>query len=386
MTENFNIPRKALYLAWLFIAIGLVAVVYGFFSDSSRLFPVLLLNNFFFLSISLGAVFFIALQHVTDSGWSVMFQRVPEAMASYIPAGFLVMFVFLFGMGEIYEWAQPGVTETDPLIDHKSPYLNVPFFYARLILVFIAWMVIIFLMRRNSVKGDTESGLKWFAKNKHLSRVFIFVFAITFTVASFDWIMSIDSHWFSALFGIRAIISSLYYAVAVIILIVICLKHGGYVKAMNKYHMNDFGRYLFRMSIVFGYLWFMQYLIIWYANIPETTFYYVYRVNEPWTILFYSELVINWTIPFVVLMADDIARRKAILVPVSIMLLAGFYLSLYLQIMPGSYGELNIGFTEIGSFAGFAGVFILFFSRALSRVPLLAESHPYFKESIGHHV
>ena len=377
MTENFNIPRKALYLAWLFIGIGLLALVYGFISDTSRLFPVLLLNNFYFLSISLGAVFFIALQHVTDSGWSVMFQRIPEAMASYVPVGFLVMFVFLFGIGEIYEWAQPGITETDPLIDHKSPYLNVPFFYVRLILVFLAWMLLIFLMRRNSLRGYS---------NRHLSQVFIFVFAITFTVASFDWIMSIDAHWFSTLFGIRAIISSLYYAVAVIILVVIFLNRTGYLKALNKYHMNDFGRYLFRLSIVFGYLWFMQYLIIWYANIPETTFYYVYRVNEPWAFLFYSELIINWTIPFIVLMADDIARRKAVLIPISFLLLTGFYLSLYLQIMPGSYGELNFGFIEIGSFAGFAGVFILLFTRSLSRVPFLAENHPYFKESIGHHL
>ena len=386
MRETFNIPGKTRLLALFLTGLGVLALIIGFMTDQSRTWTSLLLNNFYFLSLALGAVFFIALQYVTDSGWPAMFKRIPEAMSSFVPAAFVVMLALFAGMNVIYEWAEPGITERDALIAHKSPYLNIPFFFLRMVVLFSLWILLIFLIRRLSLRGDAEEGVAWFKKSRHYSMVFIFVFAITFTVASFDWIMSIDSHWFSTLFGIRAIVSSLYYAVAVIILLVLCLNRAGYLEALNKYHLNDFSRYLFRLSIVFGYLWFMQYLIIWYANIPETTFYYVYRVNQPWTFMFYAELIINWTIPFVVLMPDNVARKKAVLVPVSILLLVGFYMSLYLQIIPGSTGQLKIGFIELGSFAGFAGLFILLFMRSLSKAPLLAENHPFMQESLEHHL
>lgn len=386
MRETFKIPHKARLVAWLLTGVGLLALVTGFITDQPRLWTSLLLNNFFFLSISLGALFFISVQYVTESGWPVMFQRVPSAMTAYIPVAFVVMLALYPGLQEIYEWAEPGITEKDELIAFKSPYLNIPFFYLRMVILFAVWIMLAVTMRRLSLREDVEGGIKWFNKTKHYSMVFIFVFAITFTVAAFDWIMSVDSHWFSTIFGIRAIIASLYYSVAAIVLTVLCLNRAGYFKQMNKYHLNDYARYLFRLSIVWGYLWFMQYLIIWYANIPETTFYYVYRVSEPWTAFFYAELIINWTIPFVVLMSDEVARKKPVIVPLSILLLAGFYISLYLQIKPGSTGEINIGFTEIGSFAGFAGIFMLLFIRTLSKASLIPVNHPYIKESTEHHL
>lgn len=386
MRETFNIPGRTRLLALLLTGLGVVALIIGFVTDQPRTWTSLLLNNFYFLSLALGAVFFVALQYVTDSGWPAMFKRIPEAMASFVPVAFVVMLALFAGMNVIYEWAEPGITERDALIAHKSPYLNIPFFFLRMVVLFSLWILLIFLMRRHSLNQDTGDGIAWFKKSRHYSMVFIFVFAVTFTVASFDWIMSIDSHWFSTLFGIRAIVSSLYYAVAVMILLILSLNRAGYLEALNKYHLNDFSRYLFRLSIVFGYLWFMQYFIIWYANIPETTFYYVYRVNQPWTFLFYAELIINWTIPFLVLMSDDAGRRKAVLIPVSILLLAGFYISLYIQIIPGSTGELRIGFIELGSFAGFAGLFILIFMHSLAKAPLLAVKHPFMNESLDHHI
>lgn len=386
MRETITIPQRVRILALILTGIGLIALVTGFLTDQSRTFTSLLLNNYYFLSLSLGAVFFVSLHHVTDAGWSSMFKRIPEAMASYVPFAFIVMLVLFAGVRDIYEWAEPGITETDALIAHKSPYLNLPFFYIRAILLFCAWIILIILIRRASLRGDREDGPAWYQKNKHLSMVYIFVFSITFSVASFDWIMSIDSHWFSTLFGIRAIVSSLYYAVSLLVILVILLNKAGYLEALNKYHLNDFARYLFRLSIVFGYLWFMQYLIIWYANIPETTFYYVYRVNEPWTFLFYAELVINWTIPFILLMSDDLARKKSVLIPVSILLLAGFYISLYIQIMPGTTGFIRFGFIEAGSFLGFAGVFMLLFMRTLSKAPLYAKVDPFIQESVSHHL
>ena len=386
MQDTFIIPPKARIVSLLLIAIGLLAVVLGFSTDTSRTWTVILLNNFYFLSLALGALFFIAIQYVTESGWSAMFKRIPEAMAFFIPVAFVIMLAMFAGIREIYEWAEPGIHQKDALIAHKAPYLNIPFFYIRLLVFFGAWIILLFVMRRFSLREDAVGGSSWFNKSKKISMVYIFVFAITFSIASFDWVMSIDAHWFSTIFGIRAIISSLYFSVAAIILLMLWLHRAGHLGTLNKYHLNDFARYLFRLSIVFGFLWFMQYLIIWYANLQETTFYYVYRLKEPWTLLFYAEVLINWTIPFVVLMSDDFARKKAVLVSISILLLVGFYISLYLQIMPGTIGTLNIGFLEIGSFMGFAGLFILIFMYMLSKASLLPRNHPYIEESLHHHL
>jgi hypothetical protein len=386
MEESFKIPSKAKLTGWILAAIGVIALITGFLTDPSRIWSSILLNNFYFLSLSLGAMFFISLQYVTDSQWSAMFRRIPGAMTLFVPVALIVMIAMAGGLVWVYEWARPGITVEDPLIAHKSPYLNIPFFYVRLLVIFGAWMALIAALRRFSLREDAEGGLQWFTKSRHYSMVFIFVFAVTFSVAAFDWIMSIDAHWFSTIFGISAIISSLYYAVAVIILLVIALNRLGHLQALNKYHLNDFSRYLFRLSIVWGYLWFMQYLIIWYANIPETTFYYYYRMGPPWTVLFYANFIINWTIPFVVLMSDDLGRKKVVLIPVCLLLITGFYLNLYLQIMPGSTGGPAFGFIELGSFAGFAGVFLLLVMKGLSGASLIPVNHPYLQKSLNHHI
>jgi hypothetical protein len=282
MEKTFTIPPKTRIVALLLIATGVIALIFGFISDTPRTWAVVLLNNFYFLSLALGAFFFIAVQYVTESGWSTMFKRIPEAMAFFIPVAFVVMLAMFAGVREIYSWAEPGITSVkDALIAHKEPYLNIPFFYLRLLVLFGAWMILLPVMRRFSLREDTTGGLEWFTKSRKYSRIFIFVFVLTFSIAAFDWIMSIDAHWFSTIFGLRAIISTIYFSIAAIILIVLWLRGQGYFESMNKYHLHDFARYLFRLSIVYGYLWFIQYLIIWYANLPETTVYYVNRLQEP---------------------------------------------------------------------------------------------------------
>ena len=388
MKETFIIPTKARILALVLIAIGVLAIVIGFAKEGPGTWSVLLINNFYFLSLAMGAMFFVAIQYVTDSGWSAMFKRIPEAMTTFVPVAFIVMLIMAAGVRDIYEWAHHGITETDALIAHKAPYLNIPFFYARLALFFGLWILLITALRRFSLREDTsENGdTVNYLKSRKYSRVFIFVFVLTFSMASFDWIMSIDAHWFSTLFGLRAIISAFYTAVAAIILLSLWLNRSGYFPEMNKYHRSDFARYIFRLSIVWGYLWFIQFLIIWYANLPESTVYYIPRVEEPWRLFFRAEFIINWAIPFVVMMSDDIGRKKAVLIIISSLLLIGLYITLFLQVMPGTGGALKIGFVEIGSFLGFAGLFFLLFMYTLSKASLKPDNHPFLEESLHHHL
>jgi hypothetical protein len=385
MELKFEYKRGWRILFAALIGIGLAGIIFGLLTQPARAWANILLNNYLFIMLSIGALFFYAVQYVTHSGWSAMFQRIPLAAGVWIPVGGLLMLVFYFGMHHIYEWTDPDLVAYDKLLKHKAPYLNVPFFYIRAVIYFALWMWLAWWMRKLSLKEDTE-GTIHVDKHARVAGYFLFAIVFTFTMASIDWIKSIDAHWFSTLFGLKNLLASIYYAVAFMILLVLWLQKQGYFTKMNEAHRNDFARYLFRLSIVWGYLWFVQYLILWYANIPEATMYYVPRVQGEWSTLFYVEFALNFAIPFLALMNDKLARNKVMMIVMSVMLLVGLWISLFVQIMPGSIKELQFGMIEILTFVGFLGLYLYFVFSHLSKVPLVPENHAYLEESKHRHL
>jgi hypothetical protein len=385
MDISYN-PSKTFKLTMLImVVIGVVALITGFLTDPARTWPNILLNNVFFLTISIGAMLYYSLQFVTGSSWSAMFQRIPLALGSFIPVAAVLMLLLYFGLPAIYEWAHPGITETDKLIAHKAPYLNVPFFMVRILVYFALWIPLFLALRKLSRQEDMEPGMKFYKKSSYLAKVFVFVTVLTFSLAAMDWIMTIDAHWYSTLFGFRAMVTSMYYGVAAIILLLFFLKGAGFFPKLNMAHQHDLARYLFRFSIVFGYLWFMQFLILWYANIPELTVYYQPRFLGEWKYLFYAELFMNFVIPFIVMMSDNLGRKKHTMIGISVLLIAGLWVSLFTQIMPGSYGILKFGFIEIGTWIGYAGLFIWLTINTLSKSNMIPKNHPMIEESMHHH-
>ena len=380
-------PTKPLKLTLaVLIAIGAVAVTTGFLTDPARTWSNVLLNNMYFLTISIGAMLFYSIQFITGSGWSAMIQRVPLALGSFIPPAMILMLVLYFGLSQIYEWAIPGITETDKLIAHKAPFLNVPFYMVRIVIYFALWIPLVLMLRQYALQEDVEGGDKPHARSKYYAKVFIFAAALFFSMAAIDWVMTLDAHWYSTIFGFRAMVTSMYFAVAVIVLLLLCLRRQGYFPGLTMAHRHDLARYLFRFSIVFGYLWFMQFLIIWYANIPELTVYYSPRFLGPYKFLFYAEIIMNFAIPFVVMMADDFARKPQVMAAISGLLVVGLWVSLYMQIMPANFETPVFGFTEIGMWLGYAGLFLLLGVLALSRTLLIPKNHPMLEESLHHHI
>ncbi len=380
-------PSQSIKIATaLMLAVGIAAVVVGFTTDPSRTWANLLLNNMFFLTISIGALMFYSLQYITQSSWSAMFQRIPLALGAFLPVAAILMLLLYFGLPDIYKWAQPNITETDKLIAHKSPFLNVPFYMIRMVVYFTLWISLGYALRKFSVKEDQKADIKYYKKSSFFSKVFVFISVIFFSLAAIDWIMTIDAHWYSTLFGFRVMVTSMYYAVALIVLLLFFLNDKGYFTQLNKAHRNDLARYLFRFSIIFGYLWFMQFLIIWYADIPELTAYYYPRFVGEWQGFFYAEIVINFAIPFLALMSDEIGRKKEVLIAISLLLVVGLWISLFLQIMPGSYGEIRFGFVEVGLWIGYAGLFVIIVLESLSRSALIPKNHPMLEESVHHHL
>lgn len=390
MKEQLKIPTAFRIITIILICIGAGTFLFGILSDSLRTWANYLIVNYYYLSLALGAAFFLALQNITQSGWSVGFRRVPEAMMAYIAVAAVFFLLLFFGINDLYIWSNEEAVVNDPVLNHKSAYLSVPFFFIRLIIFFILWIIFTRIIRKISIKedlsdpADQASVMALFKKSELFSKVFIFVFALTFTLSAFDWIMSLEPHWYSTIFAFKNLAAALLHGVSVLTLIVFILHKRGYFPFMNKYHLHDFARYIFMLSIVWGYFWFAQFMIIWYGNIPEETAYYYIRWKEGWKVMFFLEIGLNWGIPFLVLLPVKASRNLTVISIVIFFLVIGQYLDLYLQIIPGTAKLLVFGWIEAGMFLGYAGLFALVVAYALNKAKIIPSNHPYLEESLDH--
>lgn len=386
MEKKIQISSTFKIISIALIVIGIATLAYGFFTNPVKTWANYLMNNYYFLSLGIGITFFGALQYIANTGWSAGFNRIYQAVGNVIPiTGILMIPILIFGMPSLYHWAHAGAAEHDPLIAHKMPYLNMTFYTIRFVLYFAVWIFMTQMIRRFSIKEDQIGGLKYFHKMEFYSKVYIFLLAVTFSLATFDWIMSIDVHWFSTIFALRNFAAAVYHGIAVLTVILIILSKLGYIPWFSKAHLKDLSKFILVFSIIWTYMWLSQYLLIWYANIPEETVYYLPRTKGDFTILFWGEFVLNFAVPFLLLLPTKIAKNMNALLVICGILVVGQWIDIYQQIIVGTYGKLEIGIIEVGSFLGFAGMFALVFAYSLSKLPLLQKNHPYLEESMNHH-
>ena len=386
MDTHVTFPKKFYYLTFGLMGLGVIGLVYGFLTDSHRTWANLLMNNYYFLSLAIGAAFFFSLQYITQSGWSAMFRRIPEALMAYIPYAAVLMLVMFFGLHDVYHWSHADLIASDPMLAHKAPYLNIPFFMIRIVVFFGAWILLTRYLRKLSLQEDALGRIETFEKMEFWSKIFIFVLALTFSMASFDWIMSIDAHWFSTIFAFKNFAAAFYHGTSLIALIAIVLHKKGYFKDMNQYHLLDFSRYMFGLSIIWGYLYFAQFMLIWFGNIPEETIYYAKRWDNGWFAFFILNFALNWFIPFIGLLPQKLDKNINFVFFICILLLVGLYTDIYEQVMPDITITPHFGIIEIGVFAGLAGVFLFAFAKAMAKAPLIPKNHPYLEESLHHHL
>jgi hypothetical protein len=337
MKEQLKISTTFRIITIILICIGAGTFVFGIISDSVRTWANYLIVNYYFLSLSLGAAFFLAIQSISQSGWSVGFKRVPEAMMAYIPFAAIFFLLLFFGVHDLYSWSNVETLAHDQVLQHKSGYMNVPFFFIRLIVFFILWIIFTRIIRKISIRedllnpDDQTAALALFNKSELFSKIFIFIFALTFTFSAFDWIMSLDPHWYSTIFALKNLAAAFLHGTSILALIVFILHKRGHFPFLNKYHLHDFARYIFMLSIVWGYFWFAQFMIIWYGNIPEETAYYYIRWEGNWKMIFFLEIGLNWGIPFLVLLPVKSSRNLTIISIVIFFLIIGQYMPDYLH-------------------------------------------------------
>lgn len=381
LTFQFN--KKTKIVLGGLILIGLIALIFGFINYSpEKVWSALVLNSVNFLTIGLGATFFIAIHIITQSGWHVSIQRIPEAISMYLPIGGILMLLMLFGIGHVYHWIHE--VHHDPIIANKEAYLNVPFFIGRLLIYLSVWTALTLVLRKFSKKSDIADGLKYYNKSRTYAALFLVFFALSIVTFSWDWLMSIEAHWFSTLFGWYVLSGVIVKSFAAIIIVLAILRYLGYMEFITKENIHDLARYLFSFSIFWMYLWFSQFMLIWYANIPEETFYFIHRI-EDYKLLFFANLVLNFLIPFLVLIVRKFRRILWIVALIAAIVLIGQWLDQYLMIFPGTMKEVQtIGFFDIGLSIGYFGIFLWVVLQSLTKADLLPKNHPYLNESFNY--
>lgn len=352
------------------------------------------INSVFFAGLAITGFFFFAVQYVAMSGWSTLVVRIPMAFGSYLPIAFAFILVsFYFFHHDIFHWTHEGIavagsSNYDPIIAGKAGFLNVPFFTFRMIGFFVVWILFYFLITKLALKEDKQTGTGIFRKLVRVCVGFVIFFALSSSLAAWDWIMSIDTHWYSTMFGWYTFASWFVASIAGVTLVIVFLKSVGYLEFVNENHLHDLGKFVFGFSIFWAYIWLSQFLLIYYANIPEETAYFFERIESPFYFkVFLVVLLANFAFPFLGLMTRDAKRKIALLKIVCVVVVAGHWLDFYLMVTPGVLREAgNFGFIEIGLAMIFLAIFLFTVLRKLSKHKLVPQNHPLIQESLNHHI
>lgn len=360
----------------------------------NRPWSALYIASFFFFMIALGTLAFYAIQYAAQAGWSPVLFRVMEGITAYLPVASIIIIVLLllsaFHINHIFHWMDPELVDPnsehyDKIIAGKEGFLNVPFFLIRAVIFLGGWNLYRWVSRRNSLRDDNAEDNRWFKKNFKASAIFLVFFIVTESMMSWDWIMSFDPHWFSTLFGWYVFAGMMVSAITVIAMVTIYLKSKGYLEHVNDSHIHDLAKFMFGFSIFWTYLWFSQFMLIWYSNIPEEVTYFVTRI-EDYKLPFFGMVVMNFVFPVLMLMNSDYKRVNWFVILTGIIILAGHYIDVFNMVMPGTVGaSWSIGIPELGSLFFFFGLFIFVVFTALTKAPLLAKHNPFIKESKHFH-
>jgi hypothetical protein len=367
-----------------------------------RLRTTLWMNNVFFTGLGIIGLFFVAIQFAAQAGWSAGLKRVGLAMGSWIPvAGILMLGLFFFVKGDLFHWSHHGLfeeggAEFDPIINGKGSFFYWPlakgsfpiFFIARLVIFFGMWYLFFTWIRKEMLAEDIDGDSKHWVKARTISAWFLIFFGVSSSVSAWDWVMSIDTHWFSTMFGWYVFASWWVTGLAFITLVVVFLKEGGYLKVVNANHLHDLGKFVFAFSIFWTYIWFGQFLLIYYANIPEETVYFIERMKTaPYSWIFFANLILNFVLPFLLLMTRDAKRHMAMLKVVCPIIIVGHWFDFFNMVTPGVMKQDGtIGFLEIGTGLIFMSVFIYVVLNSLTKMPLFGKNHPMLEESLHHHI
>jgi hypothetical protein len=416
LREKFEIPKRFNTVSIALMLIGVIAIVGLYITThggggtaeekamkDARFWASLLQNSVFFLLVVNASMFFICATTLAWGGWQMAFRRVPEAISACVPImGVLALVILLsivYGSNHtIYHWTDAEHVKHDAILNYKKGFLNKGFYTGLTIFTIVGWSVLGWKMRQLSRSLDNaplptveeRKGYIW--KNTVWAAVYIIVFSLTIMSSiPWMWLMSIDAHWYSTMYSWYTFASTFVSGMALIALFVIYLKNRNYLEYANEEHIHDIGKFMFAFSVFWTYLWFSQFMLIWYANMPEETTYFKPRAYGPYSGLFWFMFIVNFIAPLLILMRRDSKRNYTTITFMALLIIFGHWLDLYQMVFPSvmtpKTGDTTIPniLWDFGVALGFVGVIMFVTARALTKAPLLAKNHPFVKESLIHH-
>jgi hypothetical protein len=403
MNDSFVIPSRLKSTSMMLIGVGIITLICGVVFllmghndvERTRFWAVLLHDAVFFTFITGASIFVQAASTLAHGGWIVAYRRVPESIGAnawvFGTIAVIITCCIVFGFRDasgnnpIYPWVTPG---TDKILLGKKPFLNPVMFVGFSIVTVALWGFFgnrfrnMSIAQQSAPKNDTKIYWKVF----RLSGLFLIVYGLSqMSTIPWLWVMSIQAHWYSTLFSWYNFASSFVSGMSLILLWVVYLKNQGNLEHVTKEHLHDLGKFMFAFSIFWTYLWFAQYMLIWYANIPDETIYFQIRQRGPYSVIFYANFIINFVGPILILMARPSKRNYFTVVFMAMIIIFGHWLDFFQMIMPGAVGGAwHINWYEIGIFAGFVGILIFTVSRTLSKASLIPSNNLLLKETLIH--
>jgi hypothetical protein len=406
--DVLEIPKR--YRTWslALIAVGVISLIVGYFMygagddahHKTRFWATLLHNSTYFLLVVNASMFFITATTLAFGGWQMAFRRVPEAISACVPVigaiAVIILLAIVFGghhMSHIYHWTDHEAVANDKILKGKSGFLNETFYSVWTILTVVLWSVLGYKMRKLSREIDEndfeniQAARRYVFKNTVWAAVFIVWFALTvMSTVPWFWLMSIDAHWYSTMYSWYTFASTWVAGISLIILYVVFLKNRGYLAYTNEEHLHDLGKFVFAFSIFWTYLWFSQYMLIWYANIPEEIVYFKVRTQGTYAGLYWMMLIINFLAPLLLLMKRGPKRNYTTMTILSLVVIFGHWLNFHQMIFATLFPDhVELNLFDFGIAAGFVGTIMLVTGNVLAKYPLVSKNHPFLKESIIHH-
>jgi hypothetical protein len=375
-------------LALIAGGLGAVVCVVGLLLSRQYFFRAWLVGWVFWVGVSLGCLAISLLHHLSRGAWGLVIRRVLEAASRTLPLLLVLSLPLLFGLKDLYEWARPEAVQADPLLQVKAPYLNVGFFIVRLLIYFLIWGGVAFVMSGLSRRQDRETDPAGITRRMQvLAAPALAAYCLAVTFAAVDWLMSLQPHWFSTMYGIYLMGSQGLAALAFLITFGLWLsRREPMAKVLQPRHFHDWGKLFFAFVMLWAYFSFSQFLIIWAGNLPEEISFYLPRMRGFWGGVFLIIALFHFLLPFLLLLSRDLKRNARRLVVVAVFMLVMRWVELVWQVEP-AFHEHNPGMLWLYLAAPVAvgGLWLYYFLWELKKRPLLPINDPYLPEAIAHH-
>jgi hypothetical protein len=380
-----ELPNSFVKIGLSLLVIGIALGILSYIFEPARAVYGYLTSFIFLVTIGIGSLFLVALEYVAGVVWSVPFRRIAEFFSSIIPFLIILIIPLFFGMNNLFIWTHPNVVAKDVILQKKEMYLNIPFFIIRSIVILLLWSLFYFLITRNSRKQDFNGEQNLTSRNIKLSAVFILIFAFTISIFSFDWLMSMEPHWYSTIFGVYLFADAVWVSFAVLTLSSVILYQKGYLtNKIKKDHFYSLGTWMFAFTIFWAYIAFSQYMLQWYGNLPEEIIYYTNRWYGPWKAFSLGLVIAHFIVPFLILLPRRSKTNFAILKFAAIWIIVVQFYDAYWLVMPEM---INNGFKYNFSLWDFTfpiaavGLIIFLFGRMVKKYNLFPIGDPKLKRT-----